>query len=173
MEADQTAGKERTLVRDTAILREFDASESPDLLVLYYHLRDRSFDCFNGVEYHEQLLRYYKASMSVVEVVPRTICGNDYLLVCLRDAVSSRNAICELAFSVQRQFVGISMLVKKRCFNPACNKRTSMKCSVCRCACFCSKECLKIGWPVHKALCKLVKAAGPPPVDEETLNVEL
>ena len=36
--SDKPAPKERTLVRDNAILREFDDSESPDLLVLYHHL---------------------------------------------------------------------------------------------------------------------------------------
>ena len=49
--------KSRTLVRDNATLDEFDQSRDPDLLVLYHHLRDRSFDGFNASEYNDQMLR--------------------------------------------------------------------------------------------------------------------
>jgi hypothetical protein len=63
------------------------------------------------------------------------------------------------------------MLVKRRCF--VCTTPTAKKCSGCRCACFCSKECLKRGWPAHKALCKQVKAAGVPRVEVDSLRIEL
>lgn len=168
---DATAGKERTLTRDTTILREFDHGESPDLLALYYHFRDQSFDCFNASEYHDQLLRYYRSDITAVEVVPRQIGENHYNLVCLRHKDPSKNTLCEVAFQCQRQFVGISMLVKRRCF--VCNQRTSKQCSVCKCACFCSKECLKKGWSRHRAVCNLVKAAGAPRVEAESESLQL
>ena len=41
-----SAGPKKELKRDTAIVREFDASQSPDLLVLYYHVRDAAYDAF-------------------------------------------------------------------------------------------------------------------------------
>jgi hypothetical protein len=56
---NEPMGKKRELKRDTKILQEFDDSSSPDLLVLYYHLRDMSFDCFNASEFHQQMIRYY------------------------------------------------------------------------------------------------------------------
>ena len=56
---NEPMGKKRELKRDTKILQEFDDSSSPDLLVLYYHLRDMDFDCFNASEFHQQMIRYY------------------------------------------------------------------------------------------------------------------
>ena len=41
------------------------------------------------------------------------------------------SALCSLAFQCQRQFCGISMLVKRRCFS--CNKPGA---PACKCACF-------------------------------------
>ena len=101
--SSSNVGKERTIKRDTAILREFDASADPNLLVLYHHFRDQAFDCFNASEYHIQMLRYLDASYSVVEVVPRKIGSNDYLLVCLRHKEDEKNTFCEVGFQVQRQ----------------------------------------------------------------------
>eukprot|EP00656_Telonema_subtile_P009837 TRINITY_DN14655_c0_g1_i3.p1 TRINITY_DN14655_c0_g1~~TRINITY_DN14655_c0_g1_i3.p1 ORF type:complete len:194 (-),score=30.82 TRINITY_DN14655_c0_g1_i3:115-696(-) len=137
-------GNKRTLTRDTSTLREFDDSDSPDLLVLYHHCKDSSFDCFNAPEYHEQMLRYYEGNFKVVTIVPRTIRDNDYFLVCLQHNQAEGNIICELAFLCFRQFCGVSMLVKKRCF--VCNAPTKLKCKGCQSACFCSKECQAKGW---------------------------
>jgi len=164
------AGKKRTLVRDTALLREFDESDSPDLLALYYHYNDRSFDCFNAAEYNEQLLRYYGAGISVTLIVPRRIGQNEYFLVGMQNKEPHLNSLCEVAFQCQRQFVGISMLVKKKCF--VCNKPTTLRCTGCQCACFCSKECQTSGWKGHKKLCKLVKAT-PPALEEECVELSL
>jgi hypothetical protein len=171
--ADDVAGtpKERTLKRDTGILQEFDASEDPDLMVLYHHFRDQAFDCFNASEYHKQMVAYYGASFSAVEVVSRRIARGEYLLVCLRHKEPEKNTLCEVAFQCQRQFVGISMLMKRRCF--VCHNPTAKKCSVCKCACYCSKACLEKGYPEHKALCKLIKAGGAPSFDADPLQVEL
>ena len=163
-------GKKRELKRDMGVLSEFNDSEDPNLLVLYHHMRDRAFDAFNAAEYHTQMLRYYANAITLVEVVPRKISDNHYLLVCLKHKEETRNTLCELAFQCQRQFVGICMLVKRRCF--VCHKRTTNQCSQCRCACFCSKECQRIGWAGHKALCVAVKAAGGPRLDPESLTIE-
>lgn len=163
-------GKKRTLVRDTALLREFDESSSPDLLALYYHYNDKSFDCFNATEYTEQLLRYHAGGICVKLVVPRRIGQNEYFLVGLQNNQSHLNSLCEVAFQCQRQFVGISMLVKKKCF--VCNAATSLRCTGCQCACFCSKECQAAGWKAHKKVCKLIKAA-PPVVEEEYVDLSL
>ena len=167
---DQSAGKERTLVRDNEVLREFDESESPDLLALYRHYRDQAFDCFNAAEYHEQMLRYYAADISVRVAVPRKIGDNDYFLVCLQNKQPEKDTLCEVAFQCGRSFVGISMLVKKRCF--VCHRQDAKRCSACQCACFCSKECQLKGWGAHKALCKLVKAGGPVTVEVESLQLK-
>ena len=152
-------GKERTITRDSSILQEFDENESVDTLVLYHHLKDRAFDCFNTSEYHEQMLRYYAADMSVRIVCPRAIGDNNYLLVCLQSNHNpeTKDTLCAVAFNCMRQFVGISMLVKKRCF--VCNKQDAKTCTGCRCACFCSRECQTSGWASHSKLCKLVKAS--------------
>ena len=165
-------GKKRELKRDTSVLREFHSSESPDMMVLYHHVRDSAFDAFNVGEYHEQLLRYYGGGISVVMVAPRTILGADYFLVCLQHKLAAHNTLCELGFLCLRQFVGISMLVKKRCF--VCHKPTPKRCKACHCACFCSKECQKSGWAQHKKVCKLVAASTPPvTVDTEVVQLEL
>lgn len=171
MEGAQQQGKERQLKRDTSLLQEFDASEDPDLLVLYHHLRDRSFDCFNASEYTAQMLKFFSLNIKVVEIVPRRIRDNDYFLVCLRSDQESENpVVCEMAFQCMRQFAGYSMLVKKRCF--VCNAKNAKKCSGCQCAAFCSKECMAAGWKSHKKLCKMVDVASIN-VDKETLQLEL
>ena len=143
----------RTLKRDDAILREFHGSGDPDLLVLYYHLRDRSFDGFNATEYNTQMLRYYESGMSVVCVVPRRIQATNLFLVCLQHKQHELNSLCELAFQCMRQFCGISMLAKKRCF--VCQKPDAEFCK-CKVACFCSESC-KSSAPWHSKLCKIVQ----------------
>jgi hypothetical protein len=149
-------GNKRTLARDNALLHEFNGSRDPDVLALYYHFNDRAFDCFNAPEYHTQMLRYYAANITVVAVVPRTMQDNEYLLVCLQNKELEKNTLCELAFQCLRQFAGISMLVKKRCF--VCHKPGAPLCT-CMCACFCSKSCKDAGWESHKKLCKLVQTS--------------
>jgi hypothetical protein len=171
-----TKGKERTLKRDTSLLQEFDDSNDPNLLVLYHHLRDGMFDCFNAREYHQQMLDYYSNNIKVVEVVNRRIRENDYFLVCLRnsDNPGANPALCEMAFQAQRQFAGYTMLVKKQCF--VCNSQTGVakKCSACQCACFCSKACLQKGWSQHKKLCKMVGASLPSiSLDKEVLQIDM
>lgn len=160
----------RTLKRDTSLLKEFDDGESPDLLVLYYHSRDMALDCFNAKEYHDQMVRYYEHGIRLKEVVARKMGGNDYNLVCLQWPEAEKNLLCEVAFSAMRQFCGISMLVKKRCF--VCHKRDAKKCSGCHCAYFCSRECQNTAWPTHKHLCKLVDAPSVR-IDTEALEIEL
>ena len=143
----------RTLKRDDAILREFHGSGDPDLLVLYYHLRDRSFDGFNATEYNTQMLRYYESGMSVVCVVPRRIQATNLFLVCLQHKQHELNSLCELAFQCMRQFCGISMLAKKRCF--VCQKPDAEFCK-CKVACFCSESC-KSSATWHSKLCNIVQ----------------
>ena len=64
------------------------------------------------------------------------------------------------------------MLAKRVCF--VCSKPTMKRCSGCQCACFCSAECLKIGWGGHKKMCKLVKAGGTPRVvDDDNLVIDI
>ena len=167
---DVPDGKKRTVVRDTSVLREFDNSDDPNLHVLYHHLRDRAFDCFNASEYNAQMLNYISHNIKVVEVVSRIIQENHYFLVCLRSEQETENPFCELAFQCQRQFAGYSMLVKKRCF--VCNKANAKMCSSCHTACFCSKDCLATGWKSHKKLCKLAKKCNVV-LDKEALKIEL
>ena len=154
----------RTLTRENGMVIEFDGSPDPNLLVLYHHLRDRAFDCMNAPEYGAQMLRYYAAGVEVVAVVPRHVRENEYLLVCLRDKQEDRNSLCELAFQCQRQFSGISMLVKRRCF--VCHKPGAPRCA-CQIAFFCP-ECEARGRDAHRELCKLV-AASTVKVEEESV----
>lgn len=170
---EPNTGTKRTLVRDTALLQEFGDSDNPDLLVLYYHYNDRSFDCFNASEYNAQMLRYYANGMCVTLVVPRRIGKNEFFLVGLQNKQHpERDSLCEVAFQCQRQFVGISMLVKKKCF--LCHKPTSLRCMGCQCACFCSKECQMNGWKEHKKLCKVICTTEPSPtVESECVDIEL
>ena len=63
-------------------------------------------------------------ALAVVMVASRKIEARDYLLVCLQHRRTERNQLCELAFLCRRQFCGISMLVKKRCF--VCNAPTTI-----------------------------------------------
>jgi hypothetical protein len=154
----EAACKERTLVRNNELLAEFDSGDAPGLQALYYHFRDRAFDCFDAAEYTNQMLAYYKAGYAVKLVVPRKISENGYVLVCLQSQKQpEKDSLCELAFQCARQFVGISMLVKKRCF--VCNQPAAKTCSACQCACFCSKECQASGWLSHRKLCALIKAS--------------
>mmetsp|Transcript_52 Transcript_52/g.104 ORF Transcript_52/g.104 Transcript_52/m.104 type:complete len:176 (-) Transcript_52:477-1004(-) len=160
----------KVLKRDVSLLREFDSSESPDLLVLYYHLKDAQFDCFNAAEYQMQLKQYYDGGIAVVLVAPRKINDHSYLLVCLQNSRPEHNVLCQLAFQCQRQFCGVSLLLKKRCF--VCHKPTMMVCTGCQCACFCSRECQSQGWPGHKKLCKRIKSSNVT-VEEECIEIEL
>ena len=171
MSTENKAPAQRTLKRDPSILLEFNASDDPNCLALYFHLKDSQFDAFNASEYHSQLLKYFENKMNIVEVVSRTIQGKEYLLVCLRDPIEARNGLCELAFLCQRQFQGISMLVKRHCF--ICNKPTNKKCGTCKVACFCSKECLEKGWGTHKKVCNHVKKCDVPVVEKEDEKLEL
>ena len=150
-------GKERTLKRDNALLREFYASAGdPDCLVLYFHLRDQSFDCYNATEYNGQMLRYAGAGISVKEVVPRLLGAEQCFLVCLQNQQAELNTLCTAAFQCQRSFCGISMLVRQRCF--ACQKPGAPLCA-CNVACFCSEQCKasEVG-RAHQELCELVRA---------------
>ena len=164
--------QQRELTRDTAILREYAASDDPDVLVLYHHLRDRAFDAFNAQEYHDQVIRYIVAGMSVVFVAPRSIARRaEYYLVGLRHSRAERNVLCELAFLCRRQFCGIAMLVQRRC--AMCNKVDGARtCSGCHCVAFCSKTCQRKGWGAHKKLCKLVDAQSVV-VETESIDLEL
>ncbi|GMI59429.1 hypothetical protein ScalyP_jg8108 [Parmales sp. scaly parma] len=155
-------GQERTLKRNTSVLHEFAGTNDPNCLVLYHHLRDREFDAYNPSEYHAQMCHYYKNGFSVVEIVPRILKmgkGEEVAcsLVCLRNEKSDgENSLCELAFQAQRQFLGISMLVKNRCF--VCGK-DGKRCGSCKVAFFCGPDCQRAGWEVHKVMCKKVKKA--------------
>ena len=162
-------GNQRTLKHDNGMLIEFNGSADPDVLVLYHHLRDRAFDCFNASEYNEQMLRYYSANMRVVAVLSRQLQQpGDCFLVCLQHAAAERNTLCELAFQCKRSFAGISMLVKTRCF--ACNKPGARRCP-CQCACFCSKECEASDCAAaHKKVCKLIRASSVT-VDDECVQL--
>ena len=166
---DQSGGVERTLKRDSNVLIEFHGSPDPDLMVLYHHLRDRDFDCFNASEYHTQMEHYYAKGLSVVAVVPRQIADGGYMLVCLRHQVEDRNTLCELAFQCMRQFCGVSLLVKKRCF--VCHKPGAAACEVCQCACFCSPACAAAGRSAHGKLCELVRGSAVVGTEEEALQL--
>ena len=132
--------RERTLRRDNALLGEFDASSDPNLLALYYHFKDREYDCYNAAEYNRQMINYYDHDLSVRLVIPRRIGPNDYYLVGLQHAVQEKNTLCDVAFQCSRSFAGISMLMKKRCL--ACHSpRGAVPCEGCLCVCFCSDEC--------------------------------
>lgn len=166
LSAEQSA--QRTLKRENAVLREFDGSRDPETMALYFHRRDRAFDAFNAAEYNEQMLRYYTGGLSMVSVVPRRANGNEYFLVGLRHKEDDQNTLCDLAFQCMRQFVGVSMLVKRRCF--VCNTPNSPMC-VCQCACFCSKECETSGRAWHGKLCKLVQLSSVVVAEDESLDL--
>ena len=165
---EEVGKKTKTLKKDNELLREFDSNDSKDLLVLYHHVKDSAFDCFNAEEYTQQLLQYYAKNMTVKVVVPRKINDNHYFLVCLQHSTKEYNSLCQLAFQCKRQFLGFSMLVKKKCF--VCNTPTVLACVQCKCACFCSKECQLAGWPKHKKICKLIKASDVQ-IETETLDM--
>ena len=162
--------KEKVLKRDVSLLREFDSSESPDLLVLYFHLKDCQFDCFNSAEYQKQLLQYISAGIYVVLITPRIMNDNLYFLVCLQNSRPEHNNLCQLAFQCQRQFCGISMLVKKRCF--VCNNPTTMMCKGCQCACYCSKKCQTQGWSFHKKVCKKINVSDIT-IEDESFEIKI
>ena len=117
----------KTIHKDLSLLREFDSNDHKDMMVLYHHKKDSEFDCFNAEEYQQQLQQYYARKITVKIVVPRSIGNNKYFLVCLQHEIKEYNSLCQLAFQSKRQFVGYSMLVKKKCFQ--CNKRTDMTCA--------------------------------------------
>ena len=157
-------GNKRTLTQDFATLQEFDDSESPDLLALYFHYRDQSFDCFNAREFQEQMVAYLQAGHTVRANLPRLIGEREYMLVCLQSKDPEKDSLCQVAFQAKRQFCGTSMLVKKRCF--VCNRVGAQRCTGCHVASFCDKVCLARGWGEHKRLCKMIKAG------EVTLETE-
>ena len=162
---------QRTLKRDNAVLDEFNGTNDPDTLVLYWHFRDRAYDAFNATEYNAQMLRYYASGKKVVAVVPRRIRDSDHLLVCLntkvQDPENPIDTLCELAFQCQRSFTGISMLVKQRCF--VCGRPGAPRCK-CQCACFC-KGCESEGAArEHQKLCAMIRKFEVA-ADEETLQL--
>ena len=129
---------QRTIKKEVGLLEEFHGSADPDTLVLYHHVRDSAFDCFNASEYAVQLVQYYGGGLEVVEVVPRMLGDTEYSLVCLQDKKhAERNTLCSLAFQCKRQFCGASMLVKRRCFS--CNKPDAPACES-ACAFWCEDE---------------------------------
>jgi len=136
---------QRELKRQTGLLEEFDGSFEYDrnTLVLYYHLRDRAFDCFNSKEYQTQFLNYLNHGMTVRLVLPRKIHQHKYWLVGLQYVDDpSRNVLCDVAFQAGRSFTGISMLVKHKCFHCGNPLPTQVElCRGCSCACFC-QSCL-------------------------------
>jgi hypothetical protein len=166
----QDESNRKVLRHDSSLLREFDENESPDHLVLYFHIKDGSFDCFNAVEYHKQMLQYYSLGIRVKIVIPRKMNGHSYFLVCLQNDRNELNSLCQVAFQCQRQYVGVSLLIKKRCF--VCNAPTIMMCTGCHCAAFCSRDCQTKGWSAHKKLCKLIKASNIV-IEEECLEIEI
>ena len=115
------------------------------------------------------MLAYYSAGITVRVVVPRRIHDNHYFLICLQDRVEDNNTPCEVAFNCMRQFCGISMLVKKRCF--VCHKPGASMCA-CQCACFCSAACVSNGRAEHQKLCALVRGSAVT-VEGESLTLEL
>ena len=158
----------KVLKLDLSLLREFDTNDHKDMLVLYHHRKDSDFDCFNTEEYTQQLLQYYANQVSVKEIVPRSIGNNKYLLVCLQHETKEYNTLCQLAFQCKRQFLGYSMLVKKKCLT--CNKSTNMICTGCKCACFCSRDCQIAGFATHKKICKLIRKSNVQ-TEEETMDL--
>jgi len=148
---------ERTLRRDNALLREFDGSLDPNVLVLYYHFKDREYDCYNAPEYLNQMIRYYDHGLSVRLVIPRKIGSNNYYLVGLQHAESEKNILCDVAFQCSRSFTGISMLMKNKCFS--CQSPKAVPCEGCMCACFCSEDCQFVSdvGKEHLKLCKRIE----------------
>ena len=105
------------------------------------------------------MLRYYNSGLAVVLVTPRRMRDQEYSLVCLQnktDALRAQHQPCEVAFQCLRQFCGISMLVKRRCF--VCHKPGAESYG-CQFAFFCSEECSERGGDWHRKLCKLSKAS--------------
>ena len=148
---------ETKFTRDNGLLDEFNGNPDPDVLALYWHMRDQEFDCYNAVEYGEQMLRYYTAGWYVAAVVPRQIRADEHLLVCLRSKENAdQNGLCQVAFQCMRQFAGISILVKKRCI--VCHRPGAPWCS-CKCVSVCP-DCQdhEIARS-HRRLCKLVQAS--------------
>ena len=148
----QQQQKQRELKRQVGLLEEFDGTfeyDDPDTLVLYYHLRDRAFDCFNPKEYQTQLLNYLNHGMIPRLVLPRKIRQrHKYWLIGLQSVDSKTgnptddNVLCDVAFQAGRSFTGISMLIKHKCFQ--CNNPLPSEVELCRgclCVCFC-KPCL-------------------------------
>ena len=151
------------------MLLEFNGTRDPEALVLYYHVRDAAYDCFNAAEYHAQMVRYLSSDMRAVAVVPRKMEDTDCFLVCLQHTQDERNALCDVAFQCMRQFAGVSMLVKQRCF--VCHKPGAPRCA-CHCACYCSKECEASGWDSHRQLHKLLVRSSPSvTVEQECVRI--
>ena len=147
---------------------------------MYYHFRSQEFDCYNAAEYHTQMERYYRFKTRVVAVVPRSIRGQLYALVCLQHEETEKNSLCELAFQCMRQFAGISILVKRppgvpsaggergtraaACDSPrprracfVCHRPNSALCQHCHSAAYCSPECARQDWGRHNVLCQLAR----------------
>ena len=95
---------QRTLKREPGLLDEFHGSQDPDTLVLYHHLRDQAFDCFNATEYAVQMLQYYGAGLEVVEVVPRKLGADEYALVCRWTRSTSSGTRCAARLPVPAPF---------------------------------------------------------------------
>ena len=160
--------KPRTLERNVALFQEFHGSPDPDSLVLYHHIRDGAFDAFNAREYHAQMMRYYKAGYAVAAVAPRRMQEDACMLVCLKHREESGNRLCELGFQCMRQFAGVTMLVKQRCF--ACHRPNAPRCG-CGCVAFCTSDCSSSeAADEHKALCKLIRKLAPV-IEEEVVQL--
>jgi hypothetical protein len=75
-------------------------------------------------------------------------------------------AQCGRKFRPDPSVPEIPPIVFHACGNPTCAllKTDAQKCSACRRAWYCSKDCQRAAWRVHKNICKSGGRAPPPPV---------
>ena len=147
---DQSAGKE--LVRDNEVLREFGTKGQIFLHPTGHH-RDWQ-RLFNAAEYHEQMLRYYAADISVRVVRVRLVTIT--FLVCCKTSSRRRIRPARWPFSVDDRSWAYPCRQEAMLRVPSARCQAMPRLSV-RMLLF---QSANKGWGAHKALCKLVKAGG-------------
>jgi hypothetical protein len=138
--------------------------------VLFYHVDSDDFRNANVDEFQSEALSFTAQGLQMLAVLPRTYGETRFNLILFQHP-SSRMNPCKLAFNCSRAFCGLSYLVKKNiCWG--CKKHTKSVCAGCHIATYCSKDCQKTHFPMHKKFCKMVRKS-PPRIADASENLQM
>lgn len=160
------------IFRDTEIIKLF-CTDQPKEDVLYHHNELGEFQLGTYDEFQSQVLNFNQNGFKMIAVIPRSYQDYKLKLFLFQHNDVEKNSVCPIALSCARQFCGVSYLVKNHCWKCKMSGTDLMACGRCKVATYCSKECQKENYPLHKKFCKVVKSMDPRIADaSENLEIE-